>query len=141
MNRVVSVKLHAVESRRRISSHCLTNIDFRQYGRQMALTKGQTILVLNTGEERECRVAHVGSLQCSKWTVGIEFAEPEANFWKISFPTCTANLCYRRLTLVASARSSHSRAVEGQSNFWGLRGHGTTRALLRFLDARPELFA
>lgn len=52
--------------------------------------KGQTILVVNksSGEERECRVAHVGSLQCSKWTVGIEFAEPVANFWRINFPTC-----------------------------------------------------
>jgi hypothetical protein len=53
--------------------------------------KGQTILVVNkkTGEERECRVVYVGSLQCSKWTVGIEFAEPVENFWKINFPTCT----------------------------------------------------
>lgn len=54
--------------------------------------KGQMILVVNknTGEERECRVVHVGSLQCSKWTVGIEFAEPVENFWKINFPACTA---------------------------------------------------
>ena len=53
--------------------------------------KDQRILVVNksTGEERECRVADVGSLQNGKWTVGIEFAEPVENFWKISFPTCT----------------------------------------------------
>ena len=52
--------------------------------------QGQGILVVNksTGEERECRVADVGSLQDGKWTVGIEFAEPVDNFWKISFPAC-----------------------------------------------------
>jgi hypothetical protein len=52
--------------------------------------KGQAILLVNksTGEERECRVVHVGSMQNSKWTVGIEFAEPVENFWKINFPTC-----------------------------------------------------
>jgi hypothetical protein len=52
--------------------------------------QGQRILVVNksTGEERECRVADVGGLQYGKWTVGIEFAEPVENFWKISFPAC-----------------------------------------------------
>jgi hypothetical protein len=52
--------------------------------------KGQRILVVNksTGEERECRVVNVGSMQNGKWTVGIEFAEPVENFWKISFPAC-----------------------------------------------------
>jgi hypothetical protein len=52
--------------------------------------QGQKILVVNksTGEERECRVADVGSLQYGKWTVGIEFAEPVENFWKINFPAC-----------------------------------------------------
>ena len=50
--------------------------------------KGQRILVVNksTGQEQECRVAHVGSMQDSKWTVGIEFAEPVENFWQIHFP-------------------------------------------------------
>jgi hypothetical protein len=50
--------------------------------------KGQRILVVNrrTGEERECRVAHVASLKDGKWIVGIEFAEPVENFWKIHFP-------------------------------------------------------
>ena len=53
--------------------------------------KGQGILLVNksTGEERECRVVHLGSLQNGKWTVGIKFAEPVENFWKINFPTCT----------------------------------------------------
>jgi hypothetical protein len=52
--------------------------------------KGQRILVVNkiTGEEQECRVVHVGSLQQGKWTVGIELMEPVANFWKINFPAC-----------------------------------------------------
>ena len=52
--------------------------------------EGQRILVVNksTGEERECRVADVGSLQSGKWIGGIEFAEPVDNFWKISFPAC-----------------------------------------------------
>ena len=55
------------------------------------IEKGQRILLVNksTGEERECRVAHVGSLQSGKWTVGIEFAEPVENFWRINFPRCT----------------------------------------------------
>ena len=54
------------------------------------VAKDQRILLVNksTGQERECRVVHVGSLQNGKWTVGIEFAEPVENFWKISFPSC-----------------------------------------------------
>ena len=50
--------------------------------------EGQSVLVVNknTGEERECRIKHVGSIEEGKWTVGIEFVEPEANFWKIDFP-------------------------------------------------------
>lgn len=50
--------------------------------------KGRRVLVVNqsTGEERECRVVHVGSMKDGKWTVGIEFVEPVANFWKINFP-------------------------------------------------------
>jgi hypothetical protein len=53
--------------------------------------KGQGIVLVNksTGEERECRVVHVGSLQNGKWTVGIKFAEPVENFWKINFPSGT----------------------------------------------------
>ncbi len=51
---------------------------------------GQSILLVNksTGEEQECRVVDVGSLQDGKWTVGIELVEPVANFWKINFPAC-----------------------------------------------------
>jgi hypothetical protein len=52
--------------------------------------KDQRILLVNrsTGQERECRVVDVGSLQNGKWTVGIEFAEPVEDFWKITFPVC-----------------------------------------------------
>lgn len=53
--------------------------------------QGQRILVVNksTGEERECRVADVEPSKDNKWAVGIEFAEPVENFWKISFPPCS----------------------------------------------------
>jgi hypothetical protein len=70
-------------------------VSINAYGGSFALAarveKGQGILLVNksTGEERECRVVHVGSVQNGKWTVGIEFAEPVENFWKINFPTCT----------------------------------------------------
>lgn len=51
--------------------------------------KGRSILVVNrnTGEERECRIVHVGSMKDGKWAIGIEFVQPVANFWKINFPT------------------------------------------------------
>lgn len=50
--------------------------------------KGQRILVVNkmTGQEQECRVVHIGPIQEGKWTVGIEFAEPVVDFWRIHFP-------------------------------------------------------
>lgn len=56
------------------------------------VNEGQSVLVVNksTGEERECRVKYVGSLQEGKWIVGIEFVESVANFWKIVFPPCTS---------------------------------------------------
>ena len=53
--------------------------------------KGQRILLVNksTGQEQECRVVYVGSVQEGKWTVGIELVDPLPNFWKVNFPTCT----------------------------------------------------
>ncbi len=65
------------------------------YGGLLALAarvqKGQKILVMNrkTREEQECRVVCVGPAQEGKWTVGIEFARPAANFWQICFPPLT----------------------------------------------------
>ncbi len=52
--------------------------------------KGQRIVVVNrsTGEEQECQVAHVGLVKDGKWTVGVEFAEPVKDFWRIHFPAC-----------------------------------------------------
>jgi hypothetical protein len=51
---------------------------------------GQMILVVNksTGKEQECRVANVGSMKDGKWTVGIAFAQPAQDFWRIHFPAC-----------------------------------------------------
>jgi hypothetical protein len=50
--------------------------------------KSQAIQVVNrnTREEQEFRVVYLGPLRDGKWTVGIEFARPAANFWKIHFP-------------------------------------------------------
>jgi hypothetical protein len=62
------------------------------YGGSLALVarveKGQSILLVNksTREDQECRVAHVGSCADGRWIVGIEFAEPLKNFWRIHFP-------------------------------------------------------
>src|SRR5215469_16244679 len=46
--------------------------------------KGQRVLLVNrmTRQEQECRIAHVGVLKDGKWTVGVEFAQPVANFWR-----------------------------------------------------------
>jgi hypothetical protein len=50
--------------------------------------KGQSILLVNrmTHEDQECRVADVGPLQGGKWAIGIEFAAPAMDFWRIHFP-------------------------------------------------------
>jgi hypothetical protein len=55
--------------------------------------RGQSVLLVNrmTRQEQECRVAHVGPLQNGKWTVGVEFASPVANFWRVHFPAEAAN--------------------------------------------------
>lgn len=51
--------------------------------------KGQSVLLVNrmTRQELECRIAHVGALRNGKWTIGVEFAKPAANFWRVHFPT------------------------------------------------------
>jgi hypothetical protein len=67
-------------------------ISVNAHGGSLALAarvqEGQRVLVVNqsTREERECRVAYVGTIEDGKWAVGIEFAEPVKNFWKITFP-------------------------------------------------------
>jgi hypothetical protein len=52
------------------------------------VTIGQTLAIVNlaTGEEVACRVAHTGSTVSGKTEIGIEFAQPNPFFWRISFP-------------------------------------------------------
>jgi hypothetical protein len=49
---------------------------------------GQTLAIVNlaTGEEIACRVAHQGATKDGKTEIGIEFAQPNPFFWRISFP-------------------------------------------------------
>jgi hypothetical protein len=49
---------------------------------------GQTLTLFNkaTRETKECRVVCLGPTQIDKRQVGIEFAEPVTDFWKIAFP-------------------------------------------------------
>jgi hypothetical protein len=49
---------------------------------------GQSLLLVHsfTQEERECRVVHVGPKRNGKRKVGVEFAQPEDNFWHIFQP-------------------------------------------------------
>jgi uncharacterized DUF497 family protein len=80
---------------------------------------GQTILVVNrnTGQEQECRVAHIGPLKDGKWAIGIEFTEPAEDFWRIHFPTCTA-----RQPSTAPVAGYHEAKAEVP-----VRGTGTTQ--------------
>ena len=52
------------------------------------LEQGQTFYVSNrvTHEEEQCRVIYVGPVTAGKAQVGIEFAKPSPDFWRISFP-------------------------------------------------------
>jgi hypothetical protein len=53
-----------------------------------SVTLGQTLTLINktTRETKECRVVCLGPAQLDKRQVGIEFAEPVTDFWKIAFP-------------------------------------------------------
>jgi hypothetical protein len=46
----------------------------------------------STGETQECRIVHIGPAQAGKAQVGIEFAKPSPEFWRISFPPEDWNL-------------------------------------------------
>ena len=50
---------------------------------------GQPLLIVNenTSRSMETRVAHVKRDRDGKMCVGLEFVNPEANFWKMTFPT------------------------------------------------------
>jgi hypothetical protein len=49
---------------------------------------GQTLLVVNenTSRSMETRVAHVKRERDGKLFVGLEFVNPDTNFWKMTFP-------------------------------------------------------
>jgi len=49
---------------------------------------GQTLLIVNenTSRSAETRVAHVRRDRDGKRMVGLEFVNPETNFWKMTFP-------------------------------------------------------
>jgi hypothetical protein len=52
------------------------------------LEQGQTFYISNraTHEEEQCRVIYVGPVTAGKAQVGIEFAKPSPDFWRITFP-------------------------------------------------------
>jgi len=63
-----------------------------QQGALLALEEpvvpGQSLLIVNenTNRSAETRVAHVRRDREGKRVVGLEFMNPEANFWKMTFP-------------------------------------------------------
>ena len=63
-----------------------------KYGGLIALranvARGQKLTLINkaTAERKECRVVYLGPAQVGQRQVGIEFADPVTDFWKISFP-------------------------------------------------------
>jgi hypothetical protein len=54
---------------------------------EMVMT-GQALLLVNENTNRsiESRVAHVKRERDGKLTVGLEFVNPETDFWKMTFP-------------------------------------------------------
>ena len=50
---------------------------------------GQSLLIVNenTSRSAEARVAHVRRDRDGKLYVGLEFVNPDSNFWKMTFPT------------------------------------------------------
>ena len=53
-----------------------------------SVVPGQSLLLVNenTNRSAETRVAHVRRDRDGKRLVGLEFVNPEANFWKMTFP-------------------------------------------------------
>src|SRR6516164_1696970 len=53
-----------------------------------AVVPGQSLLLVNenTSRSAETRVAHVRRDRDGKRYVGVEFVNPDANFWKMTFP-------------------------------------------------------
>jgi hypothetical protein len=50
---------------------------------------GQALMLVNenTNRSMETRVAHVKRESDGKLSVGLEFVSPDANFWKMTFPS------------------------------------------------------
>jgi hypothetical protein len=61
---------------------------------EASVQPGQTLRLVNqrTTEQQDCRVVSVGSVQGGKSAVGVEFVNPAANFWQISFPPLVPRL-------------------------------------------------
>ena len=53
-----------------------------------SVVPGQSLLIVNenTSRSAETRVAHVRRDRDGKRLVGLEFANPDTNFWKMTFP-------------------------------------------------------
>jgi c-di-GMP-binding flagellar brake protein YcgR len=54
-----------------------------------SVVPGQSLLLVNenTSRSAETRVAHVRRDREGKRFVGVEFVNPDSNFWKMTFPT------------------------------------------------------
>jgi c-di-GMP-binding flagellar brake protein YcgR len=69
-----------------------TTRSVNQQGALLALNEtlvpGQTLLLVNenTNRSTETRVVHVKKERDGKMLVGLEFANPDTNFWKMTFP-------------------------------------------------------
>lgn len=69
-----------------------TTYSVNQQGALIALDEnvvpGQSLLLVNenTSRSAETRVAHVRRDRDGKRYVGVEFVNPDANFWKMTFP-------------------------------------------------------
>jgi c-di-GMP-binding flagellar brake protein YcgR len=69
-----------------------TTFSINQQGALIALEEnvvpGQSLLMVNenTSRSAEMRVAHVRRERDGKCYVGVEFVNPDANFWKMTFP-------------------------------------------------------
>jgi hypothetical protein len=53
-----------------------------------SVVPGQSLLIVNenTSRSMETRVAHVKRDRDGKMSVGLEFVNPDTNFWKMTFP-------------------------------------------------------
>jgi hypothetical protein len=112
---VVRVQVFGQDSFRENFRELAKTVSVSQHGGALALAarlrEGQTVLIENslTREQQECRVANIGPVRNGKWTVGIEFARPAAQFWKIYFPPVLANGKTSAGTKPAYPEPSHLR--------------------------------